>query len=587
MKVKLHHRKLHVDPVTREMTMALFRKTGDLSIRWKDGKAVLSNNRDAIETILELCPDAEFCERSIQERDKVLQAAQYEEIRVEDVDLSDYVFKTTPREAQNTALKLSKRREYFAFLMGQGSGKTKVVIDETANLWLKGEIDYVFVFAPKGVHAQWADQQYPEHCPCPHESYVYYAGDPKSIKEIQEFLDSPRDRLKVVCVNLETVSYVSGQKLLDKLTKYFPKSYAAIDEASRINNNSKRTEQFIERREGFKFRRILSGTPMTRSVENLYFPFQFLDDAILGHTSFYAYRAEFCQLETVTIGKDTPDEKKFQKVVGVRSVEKLQERISAHSFRIRTQDCVDLPPIQYIHRHIEITPEQKKHYDDLKKHFLLEAENGEIVTFRLAIVRIHHLMKILRGFLPRQVSPDCDTYVPLKTNRIQSIVDHVKELDGKATLWTWFVEERRQYVEAFEKHGITYTVYNSQTSRSALRDIASDSCQVFISDPASGGIGLNLQMCEQSLWTGPPRSLEHWLQANTRVWRQGQEKPVSVLVPLITGSTEEKSMKNIYDTEDLASLILDNRLGEREIQEVRDKVMKQFKSPTDLLRKLA
>ena len=567
--------------------MELFKRTGELSIKWSDGNAILPNTRDAVETILEIYPNSEFCEKSSSLRDKVLQASQYENIQIEDVDLSDYDFKTEPREAQKTALRLAKFREYFAFLMGQGSGKTKVVIDETAFLWKKNEIDYVFVFAPKGVHAQWVDQQYPTHCPMDFESYVYYAGDPKSIVEIKKILDSPRNRLKVICINLETVSYASGQNLLRELSRYFPRAYAAIDEASRINNSSKRTDEFLLWKEKFKYRRILTGTPLTRSVENLYYPFQFLDEAILGHTSFYSFRAEFCQLESVTIGKGTSNERSFQKVVGVKAVEKLQSRISAHSFRIRTQDCVDLPPIQYIHRYIEMTPEQKKHYEDLKKHFLLEADNGEILTFRLAIVRVQHLMKILRGFLPRQVSEDCETYTPLKTNRIQSIVDHIKELDGKATLWTWFVEERRQYVEAFQKSGITFTVYNSQTSRQALRDIESDNCQVFISDPASGGIGLNLQMCEQSLWTGPPRSLEHWLQANTRVYRGGQEKPVSVVVPLIAGTSEEKSMKNIYDTEDLASLILDNRLGERDVQEVRQKLMRNFESPADLLRKLA
>lgn len=590
MKVSLYRKKFHVKPENRKETMELFRKTDSFigNSTWKGGILVISPQRNNIEILLEISPDAEFDDKCLPLVKQVQQAQQYEDIKVDDVDLSEYDFKTQPWEHQLTALRMSKDREYFGYLMEQGTGKSKVIIDESAYLWKSGKINYLFVFAPKGVHYQWADQQFPLHCSAPFATAVYESGNAKALKEIYDLLESSVDALKVVCINIESVSYASGQKFLERVSPYFPEALAVIDEASRIRNNSNRTEEFLKWHTSFAFRRIATGTPISKGVENLYRPLTFLDEGILGHTSFYSFREEFCKMQTITLGNpNDPNAKSFKKIVGAKNVEKLQSRLQAHTYRILTSECLTLPKLQFIKRYVDLSKEQKTLYKQLKEEYYLEAANGEIQTFQLAIVRIHHSLKILRGFLPRQISEDQKTFERIPNNRIASIVDFIKETGQKIAIWNWFTEERDMLVEALKKEGIGHTVYSATTARESLDKINTDpDCQCFLSHPASGGIGLNLQVCSVSLWMGPTDKLEHYLQANSRVYRAGQTNPVTIVTLLTAGTTEEKWLQNIFDQEDLASLLLDGKLNERDIKEIRDKIMSRMESPAKMIKEL-
>jgi SNF2 family DNA or RNA helicase len=570
--------------------MEMFRRTEEFfgNPKWQSGVLSLSPQRNNVELLLEISPEAEFCEKSTPLLRQVQQAQNYEEVKIEDVSLNNYLFKTKPWDHQLTALKMSKDREYFGYLMEQGTGKSKVIIDEVAYLWNAGKLNNVFIFAPKGVHYQWADQQFPVHCAVSFQAAVYESGNAKAAKEIQELLESGKDTLKVICVNIEAVSYASGQKFLEKCQPYFSESLIAIDEASRIRNSSNRTDEFLKWSKEFAFRRIATGTPISKGVENLYRPLTFLDEGILGHTSYYSFREEFCKMQTITLGNpNDPNAKSFKKIIGAKNIEKLQSRLQAHTYRILTSDCLTLPKVQFIKRYVELSKEQAKLYKQLKEEYFLEAANGEVLTFQLAIVRLHHALKILRGFLPRQLSEDGETFERIPNNRIASIIDFIKETGQKIAIWNWFTEERDMLVEALKKEGIGHTVYSASTARDSLERIYNDpDCQCFLSHPASGGIGLNLQVCSVSLWMGPTDKLEHYLQANSRVYRAGQLNPVTIVTLMTIGTTEEKWMQNIFDQEDLASLLLDGKLNERDIKEVRTKLMERMGSPAKMIQEL-
>jgi hypothetical protein len=570
--------------------MELFRTTDSFSgnSKWVDGKLIISPQRNNVELLLKICLSPDLCANSKKIFDQYRKAQEYETWNIEDADLSEYPLKTEPWEHQIIALKKAKDREYFGYLMEQGTGKSKVIIDEAAYLWDSGKINNIFVFAPKGVHFQWADEQFPLHCAVPFQAEVYEAGNERSKEAIIALLESNVDALKVVCFNIESVSYPSGAAFLKKMSPYFLESEIAIDEASRIRNNSKRTEEFINWRKHFSYRRIATGTPISKGVENLYNPLLFLDEGILGHTSFYSFREEFCRVQKITLGAPgDPNAKSFQKIVGPKNIEKLQDRLLAHTYRVRTKECVSLPKLQFIKRYVEPTPQQTQLYQQLLNERFLENHAGEVITFKLAIVRIHHALKILRGFLPRQLSESKEIFERIESNRISSIIDFVKETGNKIAIWYWFNEERDMLVEALRKEGIGYTLYTTANSRDSLNAINNDpECQCFVAHPQSGGIGLNLQVCSVSLWMGPTDKLEHYLQANSRVFRAGQQNPVTIVTFLIHNSTEEKWLNNIFNQEDLASLLLDGTLVERDIAELREKILARFETPEKMLKEL-
>ena len=77
-----------------------------------------------------------------------------------------FQFKRKPLEHQARIFERSRDREYFAFFMEQGTGKTKLGLDEAAWLFCKGEITGVFITAfPEGVHKNWIYDEIPANLP--------------------------------------------------------------------------------------------------------------------------------------------------------------------------------------------------------------------------------------------------------------------------------------------------------------------------------------------------------------------------------------------------------------------------------------
>ena len=74
-------------------------------------------------------------------------------------------FKTKPYKHQMTALEKSWNKENFAYFMEMGTGKTKVLIDNLAMLYDKGDINGLLLIAPKGVYKNWYEAEIPKHLP--------------------------------------------------------------------------------------------------------------------------------------------------------------------------------------------------------------------------------------------------------------------------------------------------------------------------------------------------------------------------------------------------------------------------------------
>ena len=79
--------------------------------------------------------------------------------------MSEYIFKTKPYEHQFKALKKSWNKEFYGLFMEMGTGKSKVLIDEIASLYLRGKITAALIIAPKGVYRNWERGELPTHMP--------------------------------------------------------------------------------------------------------------------------------------------------------------------------------------------------------------------------------------------------------------------------------------------------------------------------------------------------------------------------------------------------------------------------------------
>lgn len=194
-----------------------------------------------------------------------------------------YKFKTEPWAQQRKALLASWNKSFFALLMGYGTGKTKVIIDN-AGIQFEQEksIDALFIIAPNEVHEQWVEEQVPEHLPdrIQRVQRVWTGSNSKKYKKtLEEFWSEKHDgKLKIFSMNVEALQSSPRAKIfaIHFLTSF--RTMLAVDESTRIKTpGAKRTKFIINKLSKLAvFKRTLTGNEITRSPFDVYSPYRFL-----------------------------------------------------------------------------------------------------------------------------------------------------------------------------------------------------------------------------------------------------------------------------------------------------------------------
>ena len=143
----------------------------------------------------------------------------------------NYKFKTKPFEHQLKALEESWDKENFAYFMEMGTGKSKVLLDNAAILYDKGEINGLLLIAPKGVYKNWYDSEIPTHLPDHiHKKVVLWKTTDKTIKQrkILNTLFETGTDLHILIMNVETFSTGDGAAFAAKFLSCH-KAMIAID----------------------------------------------------------------------------------------------------------------------------------------------------------------------------------------------------------------------------------------------------------------------------------------------------------------------------------------------------------------------
>ena len=209
-----------------------------------------------------------------------------------------YKFKTPPYKHQLTALEMSWAKPYFALFMEMGTGKSKVLLDNIAMLYDAGKINGALIVAPKGVVGTWYKQEIPTHLPDHIENMtvLWQANITKGQSKKLGTLFKTGEELHILIMNVEAFS---TQKGVDFARKFLAchNTLMAIDESTTIKNpDAKRTKNICKLSERVKYKRILTGSPITKSPLDLYKQCEFLYPELSGHSSYYTFRT--CLLYT-------------------------------------------------------------------------------------------------------------------------------------------------------------------------------------------------------------------------------------------------------------------------------------------------
>jgi len=468
----------------------------------------------------------------------------------------NYKFKTKPYAHQITALEKSWNKEVFAYFMEMGTGKSKVLIDNIAMLYDKGKINGALIVAPKGVYQNWYNGEIPTHLPEHIDKKVVLWKaliNQKQQLQLNTLFESGED-LHILIMNVEALSTKKGIDFAAKFIRTH-QTLMAIDESTTIKNpDAKRTKSIVSLGINAKYRRILTGSPVTKSPLDLYKQCEFLDPWLLGHSSYYTFRTRYAVMRTANFGG-----RSVQLVVGYKNLAELSSKLEPFSYRCLKEDCLDLPDYIYTKRIIQLTPEQKKIYSTMKEIALAQLD-GKVMTTATALVQLMRLHQITCGHF----TADDGTIKEIKNERISALLDILEEVENKAVIWAHYRHDIASIIKAVEsKFGKeSYVTYYGDTSnedrQKAIEEIQDPNSKVrfIIGTPQTGGYGITLTGANTMIYYSNGYDLEKRIQSEARINRAGQTRKMTYIDIQCEDTVDEKIVKALVKKMDIANQIM-------------------------------
>lgn len=491
------------------------------------------------------------------------------------------IHKETPYAHQLRCLDLHGKMRWFALFADMGTGKTWIVLINAAELWSAGKLDSLLVFAPNGVQTNWTRIQIPRHMPdavryraaawsLPHtkaeELAINYVCEPSST-----------GTLRILTMNWEALSTKDGLKTALTFARSSKALMIAADESDNIKNpKAIRTKALMKVRQFAEFVRIMTGTASDGTPYSLFSQFALMDPAILGTTSYTAFKSEYAEmlppgspLVNAIVAKHRlrfipqierrgADGRPIYK-----NLDKLKRLIAPYTFRVMKSECLDLPPKIYKSVIFSMTKQQQAIYLKAEKEQRLVYEKNETPFNKLAIAT--KLSQITSGYY---LHPDASEPVRIEGEnpKLAHLIDRVRvmiEEGAKAIIWARYTIEIDDILAALKVAGFSHAVrYDGQVKKKerieAVDEFELGKANVFVGNQQAGGTGLTLIAASYVNYFSNNYSLRDRLQSEDRPHRIGQKKTVTYLDYAAKGTIDETIITCYQGKKEISDIILNN-----------------------------
>lgn len=447
-----------------------------------------------------------------------------------------YAFKTPPYKHQRQALrKLIDNGFGGALLMEPRTGKTKTAIDYLSILASAGKIDRCVIVCPARVLDVWVEQ-FHMHCPV---LYSIQMWDKDGRKAGLRPVGGPY-KLHVVLVNYDAFG-VPGRKLASGrrsktsgrfknrkvLVDWIARKPAAmvLDESHKIKSPSgKVSNMIVSMRPAFKYRVILTGTPVTKAKRlfDIYMQWQFLNPTRFEDLPTVAeFKNEF--------GKWT-NRNGFPQFLGPRNVEDLTAAIHEDAYSITRAECFDLPPRTDVVVPLTLSARSGRVYDELAEEMVAqleseaEGDDSKFVEAQIALTLTLRLSQITGGFAKTSIESGSETIQVgrEKLDALEPLLEDAIENGEKVVVCARFRADldaiaalcNRLHIPNWSLRG---GIARQQVTQNITEFREHDDVGVFIMNPAAGGLGIDLSTAAHMVWYSLTPSWVDFTQACDRI----------------------------------------------------------------------
>jgi SNF2 family DNA or RNA helicase len=480
---------------------------------------------------------------------------------------------TSPKDElwahQRIAVERARDLNYYALFFEPGTGKTATSIHIARHKFtVHKSVLPTLILCPPVVIPNWKNE-WAKFSKVDPKKVVPLVGTGKQRLELLK--TSPIDSIFIT--NYETLLMKDVYAYLKSLFSTSPLPPLLIaDEAHKAKDpGAKRTKLLMELAPLFKYRYILTGTPILNSLMDVYSQFKILDLGQRFGKNFYSFRAIYFEDKNKTM----PAQKYFPDWRPQKGAdERIRKQIQDCSMFAAKSECLDLPPLVKKIIEVPMGSEQKRLYESMKRDLIatVMGEDGKLRASiaELAITKALRLQQIVSGHLRVESEGQPTATLKIKDNpRRDALRDLLEDLAPahKVLVWAVFKDNyediravcdslKLQYVELHgeikDKEGQAHCFRNDPKVR------------VLIGHPGSGGIGLNLVEASYMIYYSRAFSLEFDIQSEARAYRGGSERHESITrIDLVAPSTiDELVLKSLEAKQQLGDAVLKAHLNE-------------------------
>ena len=466
--------------------------------------------------------------------------------------------KFKPHQYQEDVLYRMEQRGVLALLLDPGMGKTAICLEDFRRRYNIADASRALVVAPlRTCHGVWpleVDKWYEFRTI---DLRVAHGKGKKTAKQV--------NAADITVINPEGLDWLvkQGEKIAPFDCLYVDESTLFKTASSKRSKNLYKIAHKVHG--GIPYRFILTGTPAPNGVADLYGQFGILDPRILGGT-LGAFRRDF-----QFVSRHAPWGTLWEP--GAASADLIQEAIAPHSVRLDASDHLNMPDMVTVKRMVELPDDARKVYNDLKTEMFAEIDGRTIIGTNPGVLTAK-CRQVANGAVYLSEFGEAVTDETRKIEYIHNakavaLGDLWEELGQKPLLVAYEFKHDLTIIKEYMKEKFKFTpryIGGGATEEEVQQSITqwnNGELPMLLVNPQSAAHGLNLQSGGHHLcWYSLTFNLEHYIQLNGRLWRQGQKEGVFIH-HLVAEKTVDEAIMKAIDKKNMTQMSLMKYLKEQ------------------------
>ena len=456
--------------------------------------------------------------------------------------------KTDLMKHQIAAYEKIKNIKVGALFMDMGTGKTRTAIELIKYRKEAGKLNKVFWVCPVSTKENLRLEIYK------HSNYT--------AERIEKYLDEDICIVGIESISQSDVIYMKFRSLIEKETD----SMMIIDESHTIKNHtSKRTQRMIDSSSFVKYRLIMTGTPVTQGVWDLFTQFYFLYPKILGYKSFNSFAKNHLEYS-----------EKFPGMIErAHNIEYLTAKINPYIYQVTKKECLDLPEKSYTSRDVEAPFDIREDYEILKN-FMLEQIDFDNFNSMIIFRMLGYLHRIASGNFERKIKNKVGKTLNFKVNSdyrvklLKETVDEIDLVENKLVIWYRYNTDLKLIESKLKQEFVVFNgLLKEKEKIENLKKFRFGKINILVANIASGSTGLNLQEANYMIYYNNTFDYAKRVQSEDRIHRIGQTKNCHIVDVESWFGIDEKISKAIKNKKSLAKEL---REKINEVKDNREKI---------------